>query len=113
MKLKTTSKMLKENYNNIICIGYCDAWYLLKGLEPIYYNCGVYGWNYDGYHINNNVLITTGYRPIGNLGAIGIVCKYNEKARKIYNSDLEYNKKINKINKLLDKFINEVIERGV
>ena len=110
MKTKVTSKQLKEGYEAIISVGYCSAWYLLKGLEPRYYNSGVYGWNYDAYHIDNSTLITTGYRPIGNLSCISIVNKYNEKARKIYNSDLEYNKKITKINKLLDKFILEVKE---
>lgn len=27
-----------------------------------YYNCGVYGWNYDAWHVNNDVVILGGYR---------------------------------------------------
>jgi hypothetical protein len=27
-----------------------------------YYNCGVYGWNYDAWHVNNNTVILGGYR---------------------------------------------------
>ena len=27
-----------------------------------YYNAGVYGWNYDAWHVNNDVVILGGYR---------------------------------------------------
>lgn len=27
-----------------------------------FYNCGVYGWNYDAWHVNNDVVILGGYR---------------------------------------------------
>lgn len=113
MKIKTTRKDIMNGYYNVISVGYCDLYYLLVGQEARYYNCGVYGWNCDIYHINNSIAICTGYRPFGNIKASynGITRKYNEKARKIWdNYDLDYKKKKAKINKLLEKFINECLE---
>jgi hypothetical protein len=109
MKTKTTKKEIIKNYKNVISVGYCSAWYLLKGQEARYYTKGVYGWNADIYQVNYNTVIVTGYRPFGEYSAVGVVDKYNEKAKNIYNSDLAYDKKIVKINKLLDNFINEVL----
>lgn len=63
MKVKTTRKALLNAYPNAIAINYCRAQNLLKYQEPYYYACGGYGWNCDGYVINNT-LITTGYRGL-------------------------------------------------
>ena len=111
MKVKVTQKELKKGYNKIISIGYCDAWYLLAYQEPRYYTCGVYGWSSDNYHIDNNTLISTGYRPLNGISNYDLVEQYNEKARTIYISDLKYEAKKKKVNKLLDEFINELLER--
>ena len=42
MKYKTTTKAIKNNYseNEIISIGYCGAYHLLKNHSPIAYTCG-------------------------------------------------------------------------
>ena len=45
MKTKVTNKEIRSNYNNILSIGYCQAHFLLSGVSPFGYNCGVYGWN--------------------------------------------------------------------
>lgn len=110
-KIKTTKKQLKNAYNNIISIGYCNAYYLLAGLEPHYYCSRIEGWACDNYHYNNNVLISTGYSPISGIyPKYEITKKYNDKAREIYNSyEMDYNKRIKKINALLDKFIVEAL----
>lgn len=112
MKIKVTSKQIKEGYDKIISIGYCGAWYLLRGLEPRFYTCGVYGWNADIYDYDYNIAIVTGYRPFGNIyPEHEKIHKYNEKARKIWNGEKDnYKVKQNKVNKLLDKFISEVLE---
>ena len=62
MKLKTTKKDVMDSYNDIISIGYCDAQFLLRGVDPIAYTVGTYGWNADIYNVNG-VAIVTGYRP--------------------------------------------------
>lgn len=59
MKLKITDRELsRERY--VFISGYCDLEYLLKYESPIAYACGIYGWRYDVYKVNN-VYITTGY----------------------------------------------------
>ena len=113
MKIKVSQKQIREGYDKILIVGYCDLPFLLKGQEPRYYTCGVYGWNSDVYHIDNRVAICTGYRPIGNVRTNdkGLNIKYNDKARKIYEDyDIPYQKRIDKINKLLEKYIEEVLK---
>lgn len=68
-KTKTTSKHIKALaavYDiPILSAGYCGkTWNLLEklGKRPIYYNSGLYGWNYDVYLLNDCIIIT-GYRP--------------------------------------------------
>lgn len=90
MKLKTTNKAIRENSNNIIAIGYCAAQYLLRGVEPFAYTCGVYGWNADFYQVGSTV-ISTGYRPIGTHKSNKIVREYEDKARAIWENDKSYN----------------------
>ena len=106
MKVKVTKKQIKENYHNIICIGYCNAWYLLAYKDADYYSSGIYGWSCDYYKINNNTIISTGYAPIDSKYRDYEITKdYNEKARKVYNSNIPYKSKKTKINNLLNKYI--------
>lgn len=101
MKVKVTEKQIKENYYKIISIGYCDAQYLLKDIDPRYYTCGIYGWKADIYHIENNLAIVTGYAPFGNIKDYELTKKYNDKARKIWdNSALKYGQKAKKSGKI-------------
>lgn len=114
MKIKTTQKQIKNNYKNVISVGYCNLWYLLRGQNARFFTSGVYGWNADIYEINSNTVIVTGYRPFGNIESnqFEINKKYNEKAKEIYNNSKfgEYEKTMSKINKLLEKYINEILK---
>lgn len=109
MKFKASKKQMKEGYCNIISIGYCEAQSLLYNKTPIAYSAGVYGWSCDYYDING-VLICTGYSPIGKHCDYKRLRKYEQKAQalrsKAYTSD-DWQKMYKKIDKLLDKFINE------
>lgn len=108
MKFKATKKQMRENYNNIISIGYCDACYLLRYKSPIAYSAGVYGWACDYYDIDG-ILISTGYAPIGESPDYNIIRKYNNKAEKIINNySLSYEKQKKQVNKLLNEFLKEV-----
>lgn len=101
MKTRWTCKQVRKC--NAISIGYCDAWHLLKGLEPIAYTAGIYGWNEDVYYIGNNTYITTGYRPHG---ARKVHYEtYEEQAKDIYDGNEDYNIKIAKIAKIREKFL--------
>jgi len=108
MKLKTTKKQVKNYYNNIYSIGYCGAQNLLQGVKPFAYSKGAYGWSCDYYEIGN-ACISTGYNPIGENIDYDLVRKYDDKAKAIFdNYNVDYQKRKNKVNKLLVKFINEL-----
>ena len=61
-KIRMTRKDLTGK--PVIKIGYCGAHYLLRGLQPVGYMCGVYGWNCDVYDAGA-AWIVTGYRFYG------------------------------------------------
>lgn len=109
MKFKATSKEMRENYHNVIKLGYCEAQTLLSDYEPIAYSTGIYGWNCD-YYLVDNVLIVTGYRGMfGCSIPYKVVDKYEKKAQNIkHNYDLPYETRKKRINKLLHKFIAEI-----
>ncbi len=108
MKIKTTKKSVKNSFLNIYKIGYCNAQYLLEGVNPFGYSSGINGWACDYYEIEG-VCISTGYNAIGELVNYDLVRKYDYKAKEIINNyDLDYQKRKNKVNKLLSKFINEL-----
>lgn len=109
MKLKISNKEIKQRFKNIIVIGYCNAQYLLKGIEPTFYNCGVYGWNYDLYEIDYNTCIITGYRnfpkPTLEYKYIDLE-RYEEQAKKCYsNSFISYNDILKSIEVKRNNFI--------
>lgn len=105
--LHFTRKGIKENYFTYEA-GYCELQYLLRYKNAIGNNLGIYGWNCDIY-IFDDIAITTGYRPFGERINPALTKKYEEKARKIFdNYDLSYEQKKKKVNKLLEKFIEEV-----
>jgi len=109
-KAKVTNKWLKANFN-IIKICYCDLQHLLDYFKPMYYTCGIYGWNCDVYVIDYNNVICTGYRtPEGNIKFnYSIVRKYEEEAMKLYyNNNMDYQEKKRQAEKLLNDFISEV-----
>lgn len=84
-KIKTTNKYIKMVWKNVYRCGYCDLQYIMKGEDPVYYNCGVYGWNYDAYcDYKRNIAITTGYRNMtGRAIPHEIIEKYTNIAKEI------------------------------
>ena len=114
MKVKVTKKEIKENYKNVISVGYCELQYLLRGKNPNFYTSGVYDWGADIYQINYNTCIVTGYRSFGNIKIErDTIQKYEEKARKICRDySLNWEQETKKLDKLLDKFIKEVIKES-
>lgn len=107
---KITRKQVNM-YKNIICVPYCDLWYLLYFRNKTGYNSGVYGWNYDFYHINLNTCIVTGYRPFGNIKNYDLCDEYNEKAKNIIEDrTLSNEEKREKVENLLEEFIEKITE---
>lgn len=110
-KYRTTKKEMKESYNKIICVGYCNLQNLLRFQEPFAYSTCPEGWACDYYDIDD-VLISTGYSPIGSRrtrSTYEICSKYDTEARKIvYDYSLTYEEQKEKVNALLMKYIKEV-----
>lgn len=112
MKLKVTKKEIKEHFTNIITIGNCNGEDILQYKNADYYSTRSEGWACDYYIINSNTIICTGYAPIDSkYRDYELTKKYNDKARKIiYNRDIDYKTKEKKVNKLLEKYVNEILK---
>ena len=105
MKCKVTAKSIRENYRNILSIGYCEAQDLLRYHSPFGYSCGVYGWNCDYYDING-VCIATGYRGMpGKSVNYARLKEYEKKAGAINFSDMSYESKELSVKTLLAELI--------
>jgi len=111
MKFKTSKKNIKNNYYQIIGIGYCQAQYLLHYEDPIAYSAGIYGWSCDYYKINSNAIISTGYNSINGLKyKYELLDEYNKKAEKIVcNNSLEWEDKKHQVKHLLAEFVQLVL----
>lgn len=111
-KFKVTKKDIKARYNKVFNVGYCNMYYLLTGIEPRYYNCGVYGWNWDAYEIAPNICIITGYRnTLGENIDREELARYEEQAQQILRScNLTYEEMLQEVKALREKFIEEVIK---
>jgi hypothetical protein len=111
MKFKATKKQMKDNYNTIISIGYCDAQYLLRYENEIAYSTRSEGWACDYYDVDG-VLISTGYAPLAEKNTkrdYNTIRKYDEQAQNIvYNNNIGYEEQETQIKALLRDFINEV-----
>ena len=88
MKIKTTQKEIKNRFKKIVCVGYADLQHLLSYESPIYHTIRREGWASDIY-IFDDIAISTGYAPFDNI-------------------KVKYDTKVKKVNKLLEKFLEEV-----
>ncbi len=62
-KIKITRNTLKNRFSKVFWCGYCDLSNIFYNESPVFYNCGLYSWNYDVYaNFNKSIAITTGYR---------------------------------------------------
>lgn len=111
MKIKATQKAIKANFKKIVCVGYCNLQHLLNYESPTYYTTRREGWASDVYTFGG-IAISTGYAPFGNIRVdYDTLKKYDEKAQKIVeNWSIKYDTKVKKVNKLLEKFLEEIRE---
>lgn len=110
MKLKTTKKQIKNNFNNIYSFSYCLIQSLTYYKNPFAYSSGSYGWACDYYEIDN-VCLSTGYSPIGTNVNYDLVRKYEDKALKVIdNHELSHKVRERRCDKLLSKLINELTD---
>lgn len=107
MKIKISMNNL---YGRKFRAGYCDLQNIMYGIDPDFYNAGVYGWNCDIYETPAGY-ITTGYRNMrGDRIPNEIIRKYDKKARDIMDRYAwkDYDKKIKKLDALREKFYQEL-----
>ena len=110
MKFKTTAKAVREGYPKALAIPYCELQHLLNYKDPIAYNSGVNGWNFDLYVIDG-VAITTGYgNLVGDRVDYDVYRKYDKEAALIlsYNDKRSYEDKVKALDDLIHNFIEEV-----
>jgi len=105
MKFKVSKKEMKNGYNHIISIGYCDLQSVLYNYSANAYNCGVNGWNCDFYILENNLVISTGYNPIGKDMDYSFIRNLDNKARNFngsYEERVIFN--ISLLNELIEEY---------
>ena len=103
MKIRTTRKEILSSSANLKCAGYCELQTLLRNHNPVAYNSGKYGWNFDVYEIYG-VTICTGYRGMPG-ERIKAAKEYEEAARTVlYDRSLSYEQASEAVEKLLKKF---------
>lgn len=108
MKIKTTKKSIKESYAKVYSIGYCNLAWLLKYEYPFAYSTRVEGWACDYYKVGN-VIISTGYSPIGSKVSYGLQTKYNDMARIIVcDWDKTHEQKKDLVENLINDFMKEL-----
>lgn len=91
----------------VIKICYCGAYELLRGLEPVGYMSGVYGWNCDIYDAGA-AWIVTGYRmPVNGVYPDWDLLKAADKAAaQAYKADwLEYSERLEYIAGIRAEFV--------
>ena len=104
MKYRTTRKALTTSGENLKSCGYCDLQHLLRNHDASAYTCGVYGWNFDVYHIYG-LTICTGYRGMPGERLNGCQ-EYDEKARNIWSweNKVTFEEKQKAVEELLKEF---------
>lgn len=103
MKARITDKKARDYVS--FSIGYCDAQYLLRAYNPLYYTAGTNGRKSDIYYING-LYIATGYGPVWERINYDLTRKYDQKACEIWsNYDEPYKKRQKKVEKLLTKYL--------
>ena len=112
MKFKITKKEIKENYR-AVSVPYCELQHLLRYRNPIAYNSGIYGWNYDMYDFSRdfstNICICTGYRRYPGISVErDLYVKYEEAAKEIIYGDTPYREVKEKLDDLIREFLDEI-----
>lgn len=106
-KMHMTRKAIRNfpGVSHVYYVGYCDLQFLLSDSNPVFYNAGIYGWNWDGYSFydrsGRKIIINTGYRNMtGRKIPWEIAKKYNDLAESEHDNE--------KLNELLFDMFDEL-----
>lgn len=105
MKKKMTRADAQRLGFPVLRVGADTLYHLLINHEPVGYNAGVYGWNWDAYEVGG-VVICAGHRNKPGVVPYG-AREYDAEAKKILLSDAPYEERVAKVEKLLRKFCKE------
>lgn len=113
-KVRTSQKAIKEVYQNVIAVGYCNLQSLLDFFydKERYYTVRKEGWASDIYDFGTTA-ISTGYAPFGNIRPnYELTQKYEQKAQQLRSVSLlktTYPEKRKEAEKLIEEFIQEAL----
>ena len=114
MKLQTTKTNIKNNFDTVLTVGYCELEYLLNHCSPFAYSAVVDGWACNYYTPSDKfsgVFIATGYnteRLNGKRVSYELVKEYEQKACEMVNDYSQTNKR-EALNNLIDEFIEKAL----
>lgn len=93
MKTRVIRKDIIDNYAHVLNLGGACI-NLLRYENPVYYNAGKYGWNWDAYYINGVILIA-GYRNmIGERVDWDILHEYDLRAKGVQDHYMAYDYRV-------------------
>ena len=102
MKPKLTKKDITNRGKKVLRVRGNTLRNLLISHEPIGYNSGMYGWNWDAYDVYN-IVICTGCRNLPGVVPYG-ARDYDAVAKKILLSTAPYDERAAKVEELLMRF---------
>lgn len=109
MKFKTTKREMMQTCQ-CVRLGYCEAQFILRVVDPQAYTCGTYGWNADVYLYGSKAIVT-GYRPFGRepkLSYEEIKRRDNEASMVMSDATIPYDKRREILDRIYSKFMKEV-----
>ena len=110
MKFKVTKKEMRNGYDKIVGVGYCNLQNLLNYEKEIAYSTRSEGWACDYYDVKG-VLISTGYAPLNSKNVkcdYDIMKKYDDQAMEVRHMNISYEERKEKVTALLHSFIEEI-----
>ena len=108
MKYRTTKKAIQEMSNPIYRVGYCNLQHLLRFIDPFAYSTRAEGWACDYYNVGN-VIISTGYSPIGRKTDYNLCHEYDQKAYKILcDYSMKWEQQREQIEALIEEFVQQL-----
>jgi hypothetical protein len=112
-KQHATKNFINRNFTNVYSVSFCNLESLLKDTyDPAFYNAGYCGWNWDGYIVNHDTVIVTGYRNFTGQHIDHDTCgKYNAMAREIkQNFSYNWDETQEKLKALMNQMLAELKE---
>lgn len=111
MKYKTTKKAIREMGDLVYCVSYCNLQNLLRFRDPFAYSTRAEDWACDYYSLGN-VIISTGYSPIGRKTDYNLCHEYDQKAYKILRDySLKWEQQRDQLEALIEEFVQRLTKK--